>query len=115
MDYYLHIIQLLLVVQKVLFDLQAKQPSQFTVYINNLPIESTITGNGSGSGQVSLRQLLKLNKDDELSIKNHSSFLNPVITNMNPGGRQAGVNTIFYVQKIANIPKKKYCCPPPKK
>jgi hypothetical protein len=50
-------------VYKLNFDLQAKSPSQFTIYVNNVPIDSTIAGTDSGSGQVSIRQLLELHKD----------------------------------------------------
>lgn len=94
---------------EVCFDLQGKQPSQFTIYVNNVPIDSTIAGTDSGSGQVSIRQLLELNKDDVLSVKNHSSFLNPVITTVNPGGYLSGLNVVFMGMKLAPLPKK--CLP----
>lgn len=97
-------------VYNLTFDLQARQPSQFTIYVNNVPNNSTIAGTDSGSGQVSVRQLLELNKGDVLSVKNHSSFLNPVITSMNPGGKKPGVNTIFTGFRLGPLPKKP--CPP---
>jgi hypothetical protein len=93
------------------FDLQGRTPSQFTIYINGLPEQTTITGIDSGSGQVSIRQLLELHKGDILSVKNHSSFLNPVITVMNPGGTIPGINAIFLGQRFGPIPKK--CIKPP--
>ena len=95
----------------VQFDLQAKTPSQFTIFINGVADVSTITGIDSGSGQVSIRQLLELHKGDVLSVKNHSSFLNPVITVMNPGGTNPGINAIFLGQRFGPIPKK--CIKPP--
>ena len=93
------------------FDLQARTPSQFTIYVNDVPETSTITGIDSGSGQVSIRQLLELRKGDVLAVKNHSSFLNPVITVMNPGGNNAGINTVFSGYRFGPIPKK--CIKPP--
>jgi hypothetical protein len=93
------------------FDLQAKTPSQFTIYVNGVPDQSTITGIDSGSGQVSIRQLLELHKGDVLSVKNHSSFLNPVITVMNPGGSNPGINAVFFGQRFGPIQKK--CIKPP--
>ena len=90
-------------IYKIIFDLEAKQPSQFTVYVNNLPIESTISGTNSGASQASIRQLLKLQKGDKLSVKNHSSYLNPVVTQMNPGGSQAGITITFLGLRIAPV------------
>lgn len=103
-------------VYKINFDLQARQPSQFTVYVNNIPNDSTIAGTDSGSGQVSIRQLLQLHKGDVITVKNHSSFLNPVLTTMNPGGKKPGINVVFILKKLASIPKPKKCLPsqPPK-
>jgi hypothetical protein len=93
------------------FDLQGKTPSQFTIFVNGVAEASTVTGIDSGSGQVSIRQLLELHKGDVLSVRNHSSFLNPVITVMNPGGNNSGINTIFLGQRFGPIPKK--CIKPP--
>jgi hypothetical protein len=92
------------------FDLQARAPSQFTIYLNNLSCDSTIAGTDSGSGQVSIRQLLELHKGDILTVKNHSSFLNPVITTMNAGGTKPGVNTIFSGVRLGPL-LKKHCKP----
>ena len=98
-------------IYKVNFDLQSKQPAQFTIFLNNVAIPSGIAGTDSGSGQVSIRQLLELKKHDVLSVKNHSSFLNPVITSMNAGGWNAGINAIFCGLRLGPIPQpqKKPC------
>jgi len=101
-------------VYKLSFDLQAKQPSQFTIFVNDEAIESTIAGTDSGSGQVSIRQLVSLNAGDIITVKNHSSFLNPVITTMNPGGILSGLNVVFCGKRIAQLYKKKSLMPPQK-
>ncbi len=88
------------------FDLQGRTPSQFTIFVNNVDDPSTVTGIDSGSGQVSIRQLVELHKGDVLSVKNHSSFLNPVISVMNPGGNNSGINALFLGQRLGPIPKK---------
>lgn len=93
------------------FDLQARTPSQFTIFVNDVADVSTVTGIDSGSGQVSIRQLVELHKGDVLSVKNHSSFLNPVISVMNPGGNNSGINALFLGQRFGPIPKK--CIKPP--
>ena len=99
-------------IYELIFSLQAKVPSQFTIYVNNLPENSCIAGTDSGSGQLSVRQLLQLHKGDVLSVKNHTSFLNPVYTSMNPGGNLGGNNVYFLGEKLANIPKPPKPCPP---
>jgi hypothetical protein len=99
-------------VYKLIFDLEAYQPSQFTIYVNNVPIPSTIAGTASGSGQVSIRQLLELHKGDVLQAKNHSSFLNPVVTILNPGGVNSSSNAIFAGYRLGPIQSVKPHCPP---
>ena len=99
-------------VYKLIFDLEAYQPSQFTFYVNNVPIPSTIAGTSSGSGQVSIRQLLELHKGDVLQVKNHSSFLNPVVTILNPGGNNSASNAIFAGYRLGPIQPVKPPCPP---
>lgn len=99
-------------VYKLIFDLEAYQPSQFTFYVNNVPIPSTIAGTASGSGQVSIRQLLELHKGDILQVKNHSSFLNPVVTILNPGGINSASNAIFAGYRLGPIQPVKPPCPP---
>ena len=93
------------------FDFQAKQPTQFTIYINDVPNVPCIAGTDSGSGQVSIRQLVALNKGDVLSVKNHSSFLNPITSVMNPGGNLTGINSLFVAKRLGPIPSTKPCKP----
>jgi hypothetical protein len=93
-------------VYKLIFDLEAYQPSQFTIFVNNVVVPSTIAGTDSGSGQISIRQLLELKKNDILSVKNHSSFINPVISISNPGGNNPSNNAIFSAYRLGPIPYK---------
>lgn len=97
-------------VYKLLFDLEAYQPSQFTIFVNNVHIPSTIAGTDSGSGQVSIRQLLELRKGDVLQVKNHSSFINPVISISNPGGNNPSTNAVFAGYRLGPIPYMKPLC-----
>ena len=95
---------------KLIFDLEAYQPSQFTLFVNDVAVPSTIAGTASGSGQVSIRQLLELKKGDILQAKNHSSFINPVITILNPGGSNSSSNAVFAAYRIGPIPYVKTVC-----
>jgi hypothetical protein len=92
-------------IYKLSFDIETKQPAQFTIYLNDVPLDSCISGTDSGAGQTSIRQLLKLCRGDKLTVRNHSSFFNPVITQINPGGQNKGITLVFAGYKIAPLHK----------
>jgi hypothetical protein len=92
-------------IYKMIFDIETKQPAQFTIFVNDVPQDSCISGTDSGAGQTSIRQLVKLCKGDKLTVKNHSSYFNPVETQMNPGGQNKGITLVFAGYKIAPIHK----------
>lgn len=76
-------------------DIELDQPTQFTIFINNLPIPALTTGVDSGAGQVSLSQIIFLKKGDNLKIVNWKSAISPVYTTTNGGGNQVGINASF--------------------
>ena len=83
------------------FGIQVAQPAQFTLYVNNLPIANAVSGSESGSGQVLIRQLVQLKKGDVLSIRNYLSGLNPITTEVDPGGTNVGMDASFVLVRIA--------------
>jgi len=85
----------------MLFIIGTVQASQFTVFINNIPNETTTAGTNKGAGQLMLRQTLSLNKGDIVSVKNHTSSIGTVTVNQNAGGLDPGVNAEFILFKIA--------------
>lgn len=92
-------------IYKLAFDIETKQPAQFTIFINDVAQDSCISGTDSGAGQTSIRQIVKLCKGDKLTVRNHSSFFNPVETQLNPGGQYKGITLLFTGHKIAPLHK----------
>jgi hypothetical protein len=85
------------------FDVEANAPSQFTIFVNNVPIANTTDGTDSGSGQSSIRQLMTLYKGDVVKVVNYKSFLNPVKMLVNPGGTEISPTARFTAYKVAPI------------
>jgi hypothetical protein len=79
----------------IVVDIALDEPTQFTIFINNIPIPSLTTGVDSGAGQVSISQIIFLKNGDNLKIVNWKSAINPVYTTTNGGGNQVGINASF--------------------
>ena len=92
---------------ELLFD----QPAQLTIYVNNVPEASTISGRDGGAGKLLVRQLLKLMKNDVLTIVNHTSTAINISTSANSGGNLVGSNIIFSLIRLSAIDDcdKNYC------
>jgi hypothetical protein len=56
---------------------------------------TTVAGRDSGANRCLMRQFVKLDKGDILTIKNYESNNGIVHTALNPGGLQVGQNTQF--------------------
>jgi hypothetical protein len=88
---------------KVFFLCNTHNPAQFTYCINGLPDENTTTGSNKGAGQISLRALLSLKKNDIITVRNHTSANGNIIINAGSGGFQSSVNVLCTIFKIANL------------
>lgn len=86
---------------KVHFIGQYNQPSQFTLFVNDVPNPTTVTGTDSGSGSQLLMQIVKLNKGDVVNVRNHTSFTVPVTSQLNPGGYERGTNAVFLLMLLS--------------
>lgn len=86
---------------KIVFFGFVNQSSQFTFFINGVAITNTTAGTDSGSGEVSLRQLVALKAGDILTTVNHTSGTTDgsVQLTENPGGSNVTMNasTVFYM------------------
>ena len=92
----------------VFFIAHVEQSSQFTLFVNGLPQELTTNGNNAGAGQLVLRAMLKLNKDDTIIIRNYLSSSSSLFASNNAGGLQAGNNLTFLLMKISPLPNEEY-------
>jgi hypothetical protein len=76
-------------------DIITDEPVQISLYVNGIPETSTIFGRDSGSSRCLMRQFVKLNKGDILTVRNWESNVNPVNSAENAGGHQVGVACIW--------------------
>ncbi len=98
----------------LLADALFNESSQLTLFVNNMPDASTISGRDSGGGRLLIRQILSLKKGDVLSLVNYSSYATSLSTAVNAGGTKVGQNVRFMVFKMSpNMECPKPCPPKP--
>jgi hypothetical protein len=73
--------------------------SQFTIFVNGIAQPYTVIGSNSGAGQVVIRQLLRLKKDDNIVVRNWESA-SSIKTNLFQGGSKPGNSLTFLLTKI---------------
>lgn len=95
-------------------DIATDEPLQFALFVNGAPDNSTIFGRDSGANRCLMRQFVKLNKGDVLSIRNHDSHNGDVYTVSNAGGNFIGQNMLFMAFMLYPTCCESECCKPPK-
>ncbi len=75
--------------------------AQFTFFINGIASPLTCVGTNSGAGQIVSRHMLKLKKDDCVTIRNYISASASVATNIGMGGLQPGNSAVIIGFKLA--------------
>jgi len=83
------------------FVVNSNQSSQFAYYVNGEEKPLTRYGNNSGAGQLVLRSMLKLRKNDAVVIRNSRSSAATVSTDLYVGGLLPGNNLTYIMMKIA--------------
>lgn len=91
-------------IYKLFVDINGVAPSQTTVFVNGIPETSTTEGTDSGAGQSSMRQIIALKKGDTVTLVNWQS-ITPLLTSLNAGGTQVGIDVNFTGIKIAPLPE----------
>jgi hypothetical protein len=76
-------------------DIITDEPAQLTIFINNTPDLSTVFGRDSGATRCLIRQFVKLNKGDVVSVRNYESSSGTLNTSINPGGNLVGQSALF--------------------
>ena len=79
----------------IFVDVITDEPAQLTLFVNNSPDNSTIFGRDSGANRCLMRQFVKFNKGDILTIRNWESNSGTINSAENAGGHQVGVNCIW--------------------
>lgn len=96
-------------IYKLFFVLTTNTACQFAMTVNGVAVETTTQGTNKGAGQISSRAILTLQKNDIVTVRNHSSLLGTVMISQNAGGLASTVSGILTVFKIAPV-----CKPVPK-
>ena len=80
---------------------------QFTLFVNGQEQKLTCGGTNSGAGQVILRGMLQLKKNDQVVMRNYITTANSLTSLVYAGGSQVGNSSTMLLLKIAplNPPK----------
>jgi len=92
-------------VYKVFFLINTNTPGQFSIAVNGIPVETSTQGSSKGAGQISIRSLLDLNKNDIIQVLNHTSQNGSIAVSTNCGGLENNINVVLTIFKIAPLVK----------
>ena len=90
-------------VYKVFFLIASSIACQFTIFVNGAPVPSTTNGTNRGAGQLTVRALLALKKDDVISVRNHTSAETIILTGGTVGGKLLSIDAALTVFKVAPL------------
>jgi len=79
------------------------EPNQFAVFVNGVPVQSSIFGSGAGTQQTVGNTFLNLNAGDVLSLGNHSSAAAVTLQPL-AGGTQNNVNASITIKRLPGGP-----------
>ena len=86
----------------VFADVITDQPAQFTLFINGIEDLTTTIGRDSGGNRTLIRQFVKLNKGDVVTLRNWKSNVNPISTSVNPGGNYISQSYSLMLYQLFN-------------
>ncbi len=92
-------------VYKLFFLANTNTAAQFSITVNGIPVDYTTQGTNRGAGQVTIRTLIELNKNDVITVRNHTSANGTVVISEHAGGKYQSITAILTVFKIAPIMK----------
>ena len=89
-------------IYKVYFTISTSTACQFAFFVNGAPVHSTTMGTNKGAGQMTIRALIEMKKDDVLSVRNHTSAA-PIVITPQSGGRVPSIDAIMTIFKAAPL------------
>jgi hypothetical protein len=92
----------------VFYIAHVEQSAQFSLFVNGQLEANSTNGNNAGAGQLVLRSMLRLNKDDTVMVRNYLSSSSSLLAAQNAGGLQPGNNMTFLLAKISPLPNYEY-------
>jgi len=90
-------------VYKLFFLLTTNTAAQFSLAVNGVPIDYTIQGTNKGAGQLSSRTILKLNMNDIVTVKNHTSSNGSITTSAYAGGKHKTISSMLTIFKVSPL------------
>ncbi len=87
----------------IFFVINSDQAVQFALFVNGLSQDLTRYGNNSGAGQLVLRAMIPLKKDDVVVMRNSESSTSLVTSDLFVGGLESGNDATFLIMKIAPL------------
>lgn len=100
-------------VYDIFVDIITDEPAQVTLFVNDVADLSTVFGRDSGATRCLMRQFVKLNKGDVMSIRNYESSIGTLNTSINPGGNLVGQSALFLLFMLSpNCENDKVHCEP---
>jgi hypothetical protein len=100
-------------VYDIFVDVCTDEALQYAVFVNGVPEPSTIFGRDSGANRCLIRQFLKLNKGDVLTVNNYESNQGTVNTVENAGGSFISLNALWMAILLSPSCCEPTCCLPP--
>ena len=106
-------------VYDIFADIITNEPSQLTLFINNIPDYNTTFGRDSGASRCLIRQFISLKKGDKISVCNWESHSGTINTAENAGGEYPGQNSMLMAFMLSPLceppsphPMPTICAPP---
>lgn len=92
-------------VYKLFFMANTNVSAQFSIFINGISIDSIIQGSNKGAGQISIRGIIELKKNDIIQVVNHTSPNSQIVISQNAGGIFPVLSVCLTIFKIAPLCK----------
>ncbi len=81
------------------FSVSGVEPNQFAVFLNGVPVSSSVYGSGAGTQQNNGQVILALNAGDLVTVCNHSSAAAVTLQTL-AGGTQTNVNASIVIRRL---------------
>lgn len=88
-------------IYEIFYHVTGKQPNQLTLFSNGVEITNTTFGADDGNAQNIGIQILQLEDNTELTLRNHTSTPSHLDLLVNAGGTQTNVNAAITIKKLS--------------
>ncbi|TQR14184.1 collagen-like triple helix repeat-containing protein [Psychrobacillus soli] len=89
-------------IYEIIYHVTGKQSNQLTLFANGIEATNTTFGADDGNAQNLGIQILQLEANTELTLRNHTSQTSHLDLLVNAGGTQTGVNAVITIKKLSS-------------